>query len=99
MTSQHEAVHVDGGLARTDSIAVDAVGKLCQALHDRLQQVRGAPRHCRSPAKDAGGPQSATSIAIARGGRAAYMTVSGSSGGYIQRFTSIAEDLRQSNGG
>lgn len=51
------------------------------------------------PAEDAGGLKSATNVAITQGGKAAYMTVSGSDGGYVYRFTALAKGIRQSNGG
>lgn len=50
VTNRHEAIHVDGGLAQTDSIARGRQGQSVPgaarpARHGRLQQVRGAPRH------------------------------------------------------
>lgn len=51
------------------------------------------------PAKAAEGMESATNVAITPGGRKAYMTVSGPDGGYVYRFTALADGLRQSNGG
>ncbi len=35
VTSRHTAIRVDGGIAQTDSIAVDADGNLYQGLHGR----------------------------------------------------------------
>ncbi|MFB7593861.1 SMP-30/gluconolactonase/LRE family protein [Streptomyces sp. NPDC056160] len=104
VTSRHEAIHVDGGLAQSDSIAVDAAGNLYQALHGRPAMVvyskygeRLATVEIR--AKDASGLRSATNVAITPGGRTAYMTVSGPGGGYVYRFEALAQGIRQSNGG
>ncbi|MGP2441178.1 SMP-30/gluconolactonase/LRE family protein [Streptomyces sp. JW3] len=102
--SRHTAIRVDGGLAQTDSIAVDADGNLYQALHgrpamavyskygDRLATVE-------VPARAAEGLESATNVAITPGGTRAYMTVSGPDGGYLYSFDALAEGIRQSNGG
>lgn len=104
VTSQHEAIHVDGGLARADSIAVDADGNLYQALHGRPAMAvhdRYGKRLAtvEVPAEDAEGLESATNVAITPGGRTAYMTVSGPDGGYVYRFTALGKGIRQSNGG
>ncbi|MEV0522224.1 SMP-30/gluconolactonase/LRE family protein [Streptomyces sp. NPDC050439] len=104
VTSQHEAVHVDAGVAQTDSIAVDAAGNLYQALHGRPAMAVFSPDGERLatvevPAKAAEGLESATNVAITPGGRKAYMTVSGPDGGYVYRFTALADGIRQSNGG
>ncbi|MEU6763317.1 SMP-30/gluconolactonase/LRE family protein [Streptomyces sp. NPDC046853] len=104
VASQHEAIHVDAGVAQTDSIAVDADGNLYQALHGRPAMAVYSPHGERLatveiPAKAAKGLESATNVAISSGGRKAYMTVSGPDGGYIYRFTALADGIRQSNGG
>lgn len=104
VTSQHEAIHVDAGVAQTDSIAVDADGNLYQALHGRPAMAVYSPDGERLatvevPAKSAKGLESATNVAITQGGTKAYMTVSGPDGGYVFRFTALAEGIRQSNGG
>jgi lactonase len=104
VTSRHEAIHVDGGLARTDSVAVDADGNLYQALHGRpaiaVYSKYGARlATAEVPAKDTEGLGSATNVAIAPGGTKAYMTVSGPDGGYVFTFTALAKGIRQSNGG
>lgn len=104
VTSQHEAVHVDAGVAQTDSIAVDADGNLYQALHGRPAMAVYSPDGERLatvevPAEAAKGLESATNVAITPGGRKAYMTVSGPDGGYVFRFTALGEGIRQSNGG
>ncbi|MEU0698798.1 SMP-30/gluconolactonase/LRE family protein [Streptomyces niveus] len=103
MAGRHTAVRVDGGIAQTDSIAVDADGNLYQALHgrpamavydkygDRLATVEVPAR--------AKGLESATNVAITPGGTKAYMTVSGPAGGYLYTFDALAEGVRQSNGG
>ncbi|MEU6001048.1 SMP-30/gluconolactonase/LRE family protein [Streptomyces sp. NPDC047197] len=104
VTSQHEAIHVDAGVAQTDSIAVDADGNLYQALHGRPAMAVYSPDGERLatvelPAKAAKGLESATNVAITPGGTKAYMTVSGPDGGYVFRFTALAQGIRQSNGG
>lgn len=104
VTSRHEAIHVDGGLAQTDSLAVDADGNLYQGLHGRPAMAVYSKYGERLAtvevtAKAARGLQSATNVAITPGGRKAYMTVSGPDGGYVYGFTALADGIRQSNGG
>ncbi|MFJ8748394.1 SMP-30/gluconolactonase/LRE family protein [Streptomyces sp. NPDC102441] len=101
VTSRHVAIRVDGGIAQTDSIAVDADGNLYQALHGRAAMAVYDKHGERLatvevPAK---GLESATNVAITPGGKKAYMTVSGPAGGYIYTFDALAEGIRQSNGG
>ncbi|MFE6702455.1 SMP-30/gluconolactonase/LRE family protein [Streptomyces sp. NPDC057718] len=103
VTSRHTAIRVNGGIAQTDSIAVDADGNLYQGLHgraamavydrhgERLATVELPPR--------AEGLESATNVAITPGGTKAYMTVSGPAGGYLYTFEALAKGIRQSNGG
>lgn len=103
MTGRHTAVRVDGGIARTDSIAVDADGNLYQGLHGRPAMAvydRYGERLAtvEVPAR-AEGLESATNVAITPGGTKAYMTVSGPAGGYLYTFDALAEGVRQSNGG
>ncbi|MFE3142978.1 SMP-30/gluconolactonase/LRE family protein [Streptomyces scopuliridis] len=103
VASRHTAIQVDGGIAQTDSIAVDADGNLYQALHGRPAMVVYNQHGERLvtvevPAR-AGGLESATNVAITPGGRTAYMTVSGPAGGYLYTFDALAEGIRQSNGG
>lgn len=103
VTSRHTAVRVDGGIAQTDSIAVDADGNLYQALHGRAAMAvydRFGERLAtvEVPAR-AEGLESATNVAITPGGTKAYMTVSGPAGGYLYTFDALAEGIRQSNGG
>ncbi|TXS52012.1 SMP-30/gluconolactonase/LRE family protein [Streptomyces sp. t39] len=104
VASRHTAIRVDGGIARTDSIAVDADGNVYQALHgrpamavydkhgDRLAtvEVRG---------REAEGLESATNVAITPGGTRAYLTVSGPAGGFLYAFDAPGKGVRQSNGG
>ncbi|NYV77597.1 SMP-30/gluconolactonase/LRE family protein [Streptomyces sp. UH6] len=102
--SRHTAIRVDGGVAQTDSIAVDADGNLYQALHGR-PAMAVYDRHgerlatVEVPEADAEGLESATNVAITPGGTKAYMTVSGPAGGYLYTFKALAEGTRQSNGG
>ncbi|MFE0807494.1 SMP-30/gluconolactonase/LRE family protein [Streptomyces sp. NPDC058794] len=104
VSSRHTAIRVDGGLAQTDSIAVDADGNLYQALHGR-PAMAVYDRHgarlatVEVPARAAEGLESATNVAITPGGTKAYMTVSGPAGGYLYTFDALAEGTRQSNGG
>ncbi|MGX1515782.1 SMP-30/gluconolactonase/LRE family protein [Streptomyces collinus] len=104
VASRHTAIRVDGGIAQTDSIAVDADGNLYQALHGR-PAMAVYDRHgerlatVEVPRRAAGGLRSATNVAITPGGTKAYMTVSGPAGGYLYTFDALAKGVRQSNGG
>ncbi|NJP65203.1 SMP-30/gluconolactonase/LRE family protein [Streptomyces spiramenti] len=103
VTSRHTAIRVDGGVAQTDSIAVDADGNLYVGLHGRPAMVVYSPNGERIATVEVPpgteGLESATNVAITPGGTAAYMTVSGPSGGYLYSFDAFAEGTRQSNGG
>ncbi|MFB6773955.1 SMP-30/gluconolactonase/LRE family protein [Streptomyces sp. NPDC056337] len=104
VASRHTAIRVDGGVAQTDSIAVDADGNLYQALHGRPAMAVYSPHGERLatvevPARAAAGLQSATNVAITPGGTRAYLTVSGPAGGYLYRFEALGRGVRQSNGG
>ncbi|MEV7085442.1 SMP-30/gluconolactonase/LRE family protein [Streptomyces sp. NPDC093085] len=103
VTARHTAIQVDGGLAETDSIAVDADGNLYQALHGRAAMLVYSKYGERLatievPARTKG-VEMATNVAITPGGRKAYMTVSGPAGGYVYTFDALADGIRQSNGG
>jgi lactonase len=104
VASRHTAIRVDGGIAQTDSIAVDADGNLYQALHGR-PAMAVYDRHgdrlatIEVSARAAEGLESATNVAITPGGTKAYMTVSGPAGGYLYTFDALAKGVRQSNGG
>ncbi|MFF8100367.1 SMP-30/gluconolactonase/LRE family protein [Streptomyces sp. NPDC016640] len=104
VASQHTAIRVDGGIAQTDSIAVDADGNLYLGLHGR-PAMAVYDRHgerlatVEVPARAAEGLESATNVAITPGGTRAYMTVSGPAGGCLYAFDALAEGVRQSNGG
>lgn len=104
VASQHTAIRVDGGIAQTDSIAVDADGNLYQGLHGRpaMAVYSKNGEHLATveiPDRDAEGLESATNVAITPGGHRACMTVSGSDGGYLYSFDAPAKGVRQSNGG
>ncbi|MFE6164392.1 SMP-30/gluconolactonase/LRE family protein [Streptomyces sp. NPDC056486] len=103
VASRHTAVRVDGGIAQTDSIAVDADGNLYQGLHGRpamaVYDKHGERLATVEVPGSATGLESATNVAIAPGGKKAYMTVSGPGGGYLYTFDALAEGIRQSNGG
>ncbi|MFF3373582.1 SMP-30/gluconolactonase/LRE family protein [Streptomyces sp. NPDC002680] len=103
VTSRHTALRVDGGIAQTDSIAVDADGNLYQALHGRPAMIVYSKFGERLATVEvpgrAVGLESATNVAIRPGSRTAYMTVSGPAGGYLYTFDALAKGVRQSNGG
>lgn len=104
VASRHTAIRVDGGIARTDSIAVDADGNLYQGLDGRpAMAVYGENGERLATVEVTGraaeGLTSATNVAITPGGTKAYMTVSGPDGGYLYSFDALAEGTRQSNGG
>ncbi|MFF1925950.1 SMP-30/gluconolactonase/LRE family protein [Streptomyces sp. NPDC058221] len=103
VASRHTAVRVNGGIAQTDSIAVDADGNLYQALHGRpamaVYSQNGERLATVGIPAGAEGLESATNVAITPGGTKAYMTVSGPAGGYLYTFDALAEGIRQSNGG
>jgi lactonase len=99
----HTAIHVDGGIAQTDSNAVDADGNIYQGMHGvpEIRVYRPDGTHLMTvalPAEDEG-LQSATNVAIRPGTTDAYVTVSGPAGGFVYRFDAPAEGIRQSNGG
>ncbi|MEU5658433.1 SMP-30/gluconolactonase/LRE family protein [Streptomyces sp. NPDC047737] len=103
VTSRHTAIRVDGGIAQTDSIAVDAEGNLYQALHGRAAMAvysKHGERLATVEIPDrTEGLESATNVAITPGGTKAYMTVSGPAGGYLYTFDALGKGTRQSNGG
>ncbi|QLJ03193.1 SMP-30/gluconolactonase/LRE family protein [Streptomyces sp. NEAU-sy36] len=104
VSSRHTAIRVDGGVAQTDSIAVDADGNLYQGLHGRpAMAVYGSDGErlatVEVPADAADGLESATNVAITPGGTRAYMTVSGPAGGCLFAFDARGKGVRQSNGG
>lgn len=103
VSARHTAVRVDGGIAQTDSIAVDADGNLYQALHGRAAMAvydqYGERLATVELPRGTTGLESATNVAITPGGTKAYMTVSGPAGGYLYSFDALAKGVRQSNGG
>ncbi|MFI6339835.1 SMP-30/gluconolactonase/LRE family protein [Streptomyces sp. NPDC050535] len=103
VTARHTAIRVDGGIAQTDSIAVDADGNLYQALHGRPAMIvydqHGERLATVEVPGRATGLESATNVAITPGGTRAYMTVSGPAGGYLYTFDAFGKGIRQSNGG
>ncbi len=104
VASRHTAIRVDGGLAQTDSIAVDAEGNVYQGLHGRpamavYDNYGERLATVEVPARAARGLESATNVAITPGGTRAYMTVSGPGGGYLYSFDALGKGIRQSNGG
>ncbi|MFE2499111.1 SMP-30/gluconolactonase/LRE family protein [Streptomyces scopuliridis] len=103
VASQHTAIRVDGGIAQTDSIAVDADGNLYVGLSGRpamaMYNKHGERLATVEVPARAEGLEMATNVAITPGGRTAYMTVSGPAGGYLYTFDALAEGIRQSNGG
>ncbi|MFJ8194114.1 SMP-30/gluconolactonase/LRE family protein [Streptomyces sp. NPDC096094] len=104
VASRHTAIRVDGGIAQTDSLAVDADGNLYQGLHGRpaMAVYSENGEHLATvevPGRAADGLESATNVAITPGRTRAYMTVSGPDGGYLYAFDALAAGVRQSNGG
>ncbi|MFI6703493.1 SMP-30/gluconolactonase/LRE family protein [Streptomyces sp. NPDC050509] len=103
VTSRHTAIRVDGGIAQTDSIAVDADGNLYVGLSGRpamaVYDKHGERLATVEVPGRAEGLELATNVAITPGGRKAYMTVSGPAGGYLYTFDALAKGIRQSNGG
>ncbi|WP_299531371.1 SMP-30/gluconolactonase/LRE family protein [uncultured Streptomyces sp.] len=103
VTSRHTAIRVDGGIAQTDSIAVDAAGNLYQGLHGRpamaVYDKHGKRLATVEIPAGTAGLESATNVAVTPGGTTAYMTVSGPAGGYLYTFDALAKGVRQSNGG
>lgn len=97
-------MHVDGGITRVDSTAVDADGNVYQGFHDRpglrvFAEDGRVLADIEVPQEEAGGLSSATNIAIRPGTREAFATVSGEDGGFIYTFEALGEGIRQSNGG
>ncbi|MFE7466125.1 SMP-30/gluconolactonase/LRE family protein [Streptomyces sp. NPDC057499] len=103
VTSRHTAIRVNGGIAQTDSIAVDADGNLYQGLHGRAAMAvydrNGERLATVELPPGTQGLESATNVAITPGGTRAYLTVSGPAGGYLYAFDALAAGTRQSNGG
>ncbi|MFI9487563.1 SMP-30/gluconolactonase/LRE family protein [Promicromonospora sp. NPDC052451] len=103
VTAGHTAIRVDGGVARTDSNAVDAAGNVYQGMHGTPEVRVFAPdgTHLLTVSLPEGdeGLSSATNVAIRPGTTDAYVTVSGPAGGFVYRFDAPAEGIRQSNGG
>ena len=99
----HPAIHVDAGGSQIDSAAVDADGNLYVGLHNRaailVYSAHGELLSTITIPSEDGGLSSATNIAIKPGTRSAYVTVSGKAGGWVYTFESLAEGIRQSNGG
>ncbi|MBT2486581.1 SMP-30/gluconolactonase/LRE family protein [Microbacterium sp. ISL-108] len=101
VVSAYPAIHVDGGIGRIDSTAVDAEGNIYQAFHEKAEIVVFAKTGeqigvIRVPGD---GLESATNIAIAPGTTDGYLVVSGPSGGFVHTFEAYGEGIRQSNGG
>lgn len=95
------AIHVDGGIGRIDSTAVDAEGNIYQAFHEKAEIMVFAKTGeqigtIRVPGE---GLESATNIAIAPGTTDGYLVVSGPAGGFVHTFDAYGEGVRQSNGG
>ena len=101
VVSAYPAIHVDGGIGRIDSTAVDAEGNIYQAFHEKAEIVVFAKTGeqigvIRVPGE---GLESATNIAIAPGTTDGYLVVSGPAGGFVHTFEAYGEGTRQSNGG
>lgn len=101
VVSAHPAIHVDGGIGRIDSTAVDAEGNIYQAFHEKAEILVFAKTGeqigtIRVPGK---GLESATNVAIRPGTTDGYLVVSGPAGGFVHTFEAYGEGIRQSNGG
>lgn len=93
MVSAYPATHVDGGIGRIDSTAVDAEGNIYQAFHERAEILVFAKTgeqvgRIRVPGD---GLESATNIAIAPGTTDGYLVVSGPAGGFVHTFEAYGE--------
>jgi lactonase len=101
VVAAYPAIHVDGGIGRIDSTAVDVEGNIYQAFHEKAEIVVFAKTGeqigtIRVPGE---GLESATNIAIAPGTTDGYLVVSGPAGGFVHTFDAYGEGVRQSNGG
>ncbi|MFJ4175343.1 SMP-30/gluconolactonase/LRE family protein [Microbacterium sp. NPDC089696] len=101
VVSAYPAIHVDGGIGRIDSTAVDADGNIYQAFHEKAEILVFAKTGekigtIRVPGE---GLESATNIAIRPGATDGYLVVSGPAGGFVHTFQAYGEGIRQSNGG
>lgn len=101
--SVQPAIYVDAGVAKVDSNAVDASGNIYQMFeHDPRIDVYSKTGQLKAQIRmpqEAQGLDSATNIAIEPGTTRGYVTVSGSSGGYVYTFEALDEGIIQSNGG
>ncbi|GAB2494960.1 SMP-30/gluconolactonase/LRE family protein [Promicromonospora xylanilytica] len=103
VTTAYPAIWFSGGRTQVDSTAVDAAGNIYQGVHGQAKVFVYSPTGelltTVSLPPRAKGLSSATNIAIRPGTTDAYMTVSGSAGGFVYEFEALAEGIRQSNGG
>jgi lactonase len=99
----HPAIHFDGGHTQIDSTAVDADGNVYQGVHGQAKVFVYSPAGelltTVSLPPRAKGLTSVTNLAIRPGTTDAYMTVSGTAGGFVYEFEALAGGIRQSNGG
>lgn len=103
VATAHPAIYFSGGQSQIDSTAVDAEGNVYQGVHGQAKVFVYSPAGelltMVSLPERAKGLTSATNIAIKPGTTDAYMTVSGTAGGFVYEFDALAEGIRQSNGG
>ncbi|MDD7833911.1 SMP-30/gluconolactonase/LRE family protein [Paenarthrobacter sp. AB444] len=104
VATAHPAIYASAGAAQVDSIAVDAAGNLYVGLHNRPAVLIYGDngqllKTIAVPAEDASEVSSATNVAIKPGTTEAYVTISGSGGGFLYSFEALAQGIRQSNGG
>lgn len=103
VATAHPAIHFSGGQSQIDSTAVDAEGNVYQGVHGQAKVFVHSPAGelltTVSLPSRAKGLTSATNIAIRPGTTDAYMTVSGTAGGFVYEFEALAKGIRQSNGG
>jgi len=103
VTTAHPAIYFSGGQSQIDSTAVDAAGNVYQGVHGQAKVFVYSPAGelltTVSLPAEVKGLTSATNIAVKPGTTDAYMTVSGSAGGFVYEFEALADGIRQSNGG
>ncbi|GAA4710291.1 lactonase [Promicromonospora umidemergens] len=103
VTTAYPAIYFSGGKSQVDSTAVDAAGNLYQGVHGQAKVFVYSPTGelltTVSLPHRTKGLTSATNVAIRPGTTDAFMTVSGSAGGFVYEFDALATGIRQSNGG
>lgn len=103
VTTAYPAIYFSGGKSQVDSTAVDAAGNIYQGVHGQAKVFVYSPAGelltTVSLPPRTKGLTSATNIAIRPGTTDAYLTASGSAGGFVYQFEALARGIPQSNGG